>query len=233
MNSGFLCNKFEKRFALTLLTLFIIITSGFTLFGFLPIINSTFISAFYVILISGISISYAAITKIGVRNFIGKALFYFFLATLLTLINTLLINFNFHFELNEIIWFLVSLFIVTGLVLMLNLYKLTLPKTATLETGLIFFILLVFISLIAGWPQIINSILITTGIMAIRVSGKKTNCGIVFISVGLIILAISNILFVQRYWSGINFFGDISDLSLLLSWFSIVTGIYFIKRNHA
>lgn len=233
MNPRFLCNKFETKFALTLLLLFLLITTGLTIFGISPIINSTFTSAFYVILISGVFISLSAIKKIGLTNFIGRSLLYLFFATLLTLINSLIINFNLNFIFNELIWFIVSLLLITGLLILLNIYKLNFPKTAISEAGILFLILLISFSLIWGWPQIINSILITSGIMAIRVSGKKTNCGIVFLSVGLIILAISNLFFIQRYWSGINYFGDISDLSLLISWFSIVTGIYFIKRNHA
>lgn len=233
MNSGFLCNKFEKKLAIIFLLLFIAITTILTIFRIFPIINSTFVAAFNVILITGISISITGINKIGIKNFVGRALLYFLLATFLTFINTLLINFDIYFNFNEVIWFIVSILIVLGLALMLNIYRLRIPKTAIAEAGFVFIILLISLSLIGGWPQIINSILITTAVMAIRVSGRKTNCGIIFISAGLIILAISNILFVQRYWSGINYFGDISDLSLLMSWFSIVTGIYFIKRNHA
>jgi len=233
MNSRFLCNKFENKFAITLLVLFLLITTGLTIFGVSPVINSSFTSSFYVILISGIIISASAIRIIGIKNFIGRSLLYLFLATLLTLVNILIINFNLNFIFNEVIWFIVSILLIIGLMILLNIYKLNFPITSLSEAGILFLILFFSLSLFGGWPQIINSVLITSGIMAIRVSGKKTNCGIVFVSIGLIILAISNLFFIQRYWSGINYFGDISDLSLLISWFSIVTGIYFIKRNHA
>jgi hypothetical protein len=64
---------------------------------------------------------------------------------------------------------------------MLNIYKLNIPKTAFVESLILLCILIISFSLIAGWPQIVNSILVTTGIMAIRISGKKTNCGVVFV----------------------------------------------------
>lgn len=228
-----LCDKFETKFALLFLAIFLFITTFLTAFGISPIINSTFNSAFYIILLSGIFISCSAIYKIGIKNFIGRSLMYFLIVIFLTLFNILSINFNLNFRINEAIWFIVSILLIIGLSMLLNIYKLNFPKNIVTESGLIFLILVILLSLIGGWPQIVNSLLITSAIMAIRISGKKTNCGIVFISVGLIILAISNILFIQRYWSGISYFGDMSDLSLLISWFSIVTGIYFIKRNHA
>jgi hypothetical protein len=232
MNS-LLCNEEEKKFGVFFLILFTIITTTLTIFGLSPILNSIFSAALYTILITGIFVSASAIKDIGVRNFAGRSLFYFSIASFLSLINAISINLNLNFKLNEFVWIIVSILIMLGLFMMLYTYKLTLPKTIFLEVGLIFSVFVISLSLIAGWLQILNSLLITTAIVALRVSGKRTNCGIVFISTGLILLSLSNIIFIQRYWNDISFFGDISDLTLLVSWFSIVTGIYFIKRHHA
>lgn len=232
MNSP-LCNETEKKLGILFLVLFAVTTSYLTLLGVSPILNSIFHAALYTILLIGIFVSAYAIKNIGIRNFVGRSLFYFLIAIFLSLINAISINLNLNFKLNEFVWIVVSILIMLGLSMMLYTYKLTLPKTTFLEAGLIFSILVISLSLIAGWLQIINSLLITTAIMALRISGKRTNCGIVFISSGLILLSVSNIIFIQRYWSDISYFGDISDLTLLLSWFSIITGIYFIKRHHA
>ncbi len=228
-----LCNETEKKFGIFFLVLFTIITTLLTSFGISPILNSVFNSAIYTILLTGIFVCISGINKIGIRNFAGRALFYFLIASFLSLINIILINFNLSFTLNEFVWVVVSTLIILGLLIMMYTYRLTIPKTIFIEAGLIFSILVIALSLTIGWLQIINSLLITTAIMALRISGKRTNCGIVFISTGLITLSISNLIFIQRYWNDISYFGDISDLAFLVAWFSIVTGIYFIKRHHA
>lgn len=228
-----LCSTGEKITSIVFLSVFIISITSLTLFGISPILNSILNSAFYIILIVGLFSAISTIDKIGIRNFVGRSSIYFILAILLTFLNRISLDINFNFRLNEIIWFIVSILLILSLSMLLTTYRLSLPKTLLSESFLVFVISLFSLSLIAGWPQIINSLLITSGVIAIRISGKKTNCGIFSISIGLIILAVSNILFIQRYWSDIAYFGDISDVALLISWFSIVTGIYFIKRHHA
>lgn len=228
-----LCNETEKKFGAFFLILFAIISTTLTTFGVSPILNSIFNAAIYTILLTGIFVCISGISNIGIKNFAGRSLFYFLIACFLSLVNILVINFNLNFTLNEFVWITVSILITLGLTLMLYTYRLTVQKTVFIEAGLIFSILVIGLSLTIGWLQIINSLLITTAIMALRISGKRTNCGIVFISTGLITLSISNLIFIQRYWSEISYFGDISDLAFLVAWFSIVTGIYFIKRHHA
>lgn len=228
-----LCNAKEKRIGAFFLILFAIITTSLTALGISPILNSIFNSAIYTILLTSIFVCISGIMKIGVKNFAGRALLYFLIASFLSLINIICINFNLNFTLNEFVWIFVSILIMLGLSIILYTYRLTLPKTTFIEAGLIFSILIIILSLTIGWLQIINSLLITTAIMALRISGKRTNCGIVFVSTGLITLSISNLIFIQRYWNDISYFGDISDLAFLVAWFSIVTGIYFIKRHHA
>lgn len=226
-----LCN--EKKIGIVYFALFIIIISLSTIFGVSPLLQSIFQSAIFTTLIVGLIITIQAITKISLGNFAGKAFFCFGLATLITILNSLLIKFKFNFNLNEYLWILVSLLIITGIYFLLTTYKLSIPKYLFLETLTIFTILLFATMVFFGFIQILNLILITTGIVALRVPGKRISCGIVFLSLGVILLSASNLLFIHRYWNNISYFGDISDITFLISWFSIVTGIYFTKRHHA
>jgi hypothetical protein len=223
----------EKKIGIVFFVLFIIMVSLSTFLGISPLIHSVFQSAIFTTLIASLSIAILAIKNIGLRNFAGKAFFCFGLATLITILNTIIIKFNFNFNLNEYLWISVSLLIVAGIYSLLTTYKLTFPKYLFLEIISVFIILFLTTTFFLGFTQILNLILITTGIFALKIPGKKIHCGIVFLSVGIILLSISNLFFIYRHWNGISYFGDISDITFLTSWFSIVTGIYFTKKHYA
>jgi hypothetical protein len=235
------CKKNEHNLAILSFALFIIIILSTTLLGFQSILYAIFNSALYVTLITGIFLVIQAVRKIGVSNFVGRSLSYFGVAAFLSLINILVVNFSTHlnlsgntlFKFNEYMWLAQAVLMTAGLFFLLTMYKLRFPKYIMAEVIPVFVITLFGISFFAGWPQILNALLITTGVMSLRISGRKTHCGVVSLSLGLIFLVISNIFFIYRTWNGISFFGDISDVVLLISWITIVLGIYFTKKYHA
>lgn len=234
------CDKLERTFAIISLLAFLGGIFFITVLGISPFLQSIFQTSLYIALIIGIFLVIEIIKKIGIRNFVGKSMFYFGIAAALSLVNIILINFNSHlqikesflFKLNEYNWLFQSVLMIFGTSFLLKTYKLSLPKFVFVETIFVFLITCFITSFFWGWIQILNTLLITIGVMAIRISGKRTHCGIVCLSSGLILLAISNILFTYRSWNGISYFGDISDIVLLISWITIVVGIYFTKKHH-
>lgn len=233
--------KSEHNFSIIALVSFVLIVSFTTLLGISPILQSVFNAAIYTTLITGTFLAAQAVKKIGIRNFAGKSLFYFGIASLAALINMSVLSISTHlnldkhflFNFNQYMWFVQAILMTTGISLLLTMYKLNLPKLVYLESMVFFLITLLTLSFFAGWPQILNALLITAGLMALRVSGTKVHRGIFYMSSGLILLAISNVFFIYRTWNGISFFGDISDVVLSISWISIVLGIYFTKNYHA
>ncbi len=228
-----LCSKNEKITQGIFLALFLILISILTLFGISPILNSILNSAFYITLLIGLTSCFFIIKNTGYKNFVGRFALYFFVAILLSLINKILLDINLNFIFNKKMWLIISSLLVLGSLILLTSYKLNIKKITFFEAFLVFVLSTLTLSIFTGMPQIINSLLITTGIISFRIAGQKINCGITLISIGLITMAISNLLFIERYWSQISYFGDISDVILLLSWTTIVSGIYFIKRHHA
>lgn len=226
------CDKLERTFATISLLAFLCGIFFITILGISPFLHSVFQTSLYITLIIGIFLVIESINKIGIKNFVGKSLLYFGIAAVLSLINILLIDFNTQIQINKPLWLVESLLMVAGLYLLLTTYKLNLPKFVFIETIFVFLITYFATSFFLGWVQILNTFLITIGVMAIRISGKRTHCGIVCLSSGLILLAISNILFFYRSWNDISYFGDISDVVLLISWITIVVGIYFTKKYH-
>ncbi|MFA7193735.1 MAG: hypothetical protein WC087_02365 [Candidatus Paceibacterota bacterium] len=226
------CDKLERTFAIISLLAFLCGIFFITILGISPFLQSVFQTSLYITLIIGIFLVIESINKIGIKNFVGKSLLYFGISGVLSLINILLIDFNTQIQINKTLWLVESLLMVAGLYLLLTTYKLNLPKFVFVETIFVFLITYFATSFFLGWVQILNTFLITIGVMAIRISGKRTHCGIVCLSSGLILLAISNILFFYRSWNDISYFGDISDVVLLISWITIVVGIYFTKKYH-
>lgn len=228
-----LCDKKETGLGIIFLSIFVILITVSTIFRVTPILHSIIQSSIFTTLLLGIVLCIQTLIKIGSKNFVGKSMTYFLLASTLTSISLVTNIFNFNVSINKYIWIFVSVFMVMGLLSLLTTYKLRFPKYVLLEGVIVFFISLFTLSLFGGWPQFLNSLLVTASIMTYRVTGKKINCGIFFLSTGIILLVISNIMFAHRYWNEIAFFGDISDITLLVSWFSIVTGIFFTKKRHA
>lgn len=226
------CDKLEKTFATIALLAFLFGIFFITILGISPFLQSVFQTSLYITLIIGIFLVIESINKIGIKNFVGRSLLYFGIVAVLSLINIVLIDLNTQIKINKTLWFAESLLMVAGLYTLLTTYKLNLPKFVFIESVFVFLITCFATSFFFGWIQILNTFLITIGVMAIRISGKRTHCGIVCLSSGLILLALSNILFFYRSWNEISYFGDISDIVLLISWITIVIGIYFTKKYH-
>ncbi|MBP9763276.1 MAG: hypothetical protein KBD10_00835 [Candidatus Pacebacteria bacterium] len=235
------CVKNEKKIAISALSFFLITIFFTTILGLSPITHSIIQSAFYTTLIICLFLTMQGINKIGIKNFAGKSLMYFGITVFLALINIILLNLSDHLDLNkefvfkisEIFWIVQTVLLTLGIFSLLTPYKLGFPKHLYTEFLSIFLIILFLISFFAGWPQILNALLITIGVMSLIISGKKTHCGIVCLSTGLIFISISNIFFIYRSWNEISYFGDISDIILLISWITITAGVYFVKKYHA
>lgn len=235
------CEKIEHNFSIAAFVTFILIVAFTTLFEIYPIVQSIFTATIYITLITAIFLAFESVKKIGLGNFAGKSLAYLGITSLVALINIVVVSVSIHlsldrnflFNFNQYMWFTQAILMTTAIFYLLSQYRLNLPKMIYIESSLFFLITILAISFFAGWPQLLNALLITAGIVSIRVSGKKLYCGLVYLSTGLILLAVSNIFFIYRSWNGISYFGDISDVVLSISWISIVLGIYFTKKYYA
>lgn len=95
------CDKLERTFAIISLLAFLCGIFFITILGISPFLQSVFQTSLYITLIIGIFLIVESVNKIGVRNFVGKSMFYFGIAITLSLINIILINFNSHLQINE------------------------------------------------------------------------------------------------------------------------------------
>lgn len=226
------CDKKEIGLGVTLFSLFVLLITIFTTFGIYPILHSIFYSAIFVTTITGILLTIFSIKKVGLKNFVGKSMFYFLLALILSLINFISAIFDLSFKINDLIWTFVAIFLAFGTMSLLTSYKLKIPKNFFWESLIVFILTWFAMFLFAGWPQLLNSLLLTTVIMSLRISSNKTHCGLFFISSGIIILVISHILFIHQHWNQIYYLGYLSDITLLISLISIVLGILFINKRY-
>ncbi len=227
-----LCDQKQTNIGIIFFAVFLILITGLTIFGVSPMLHSIFQASIFTTLLAGATVAIQSIYKVGVKNFVGKSMLYFLVAIVLSMIDIVHSITKSDIGFDQYIWILVSICMISGLSFLMTSYKLKFPKNLLLESALVFFSAFFILSLFTSWPQLLNSLLITTAIMSLRISGKKTHCGIVYISIGLIFLCIGNILFISRYWNSIAFFGDISDIVFLTSWFSIITGLYFTKKRY-
>lgn len=232
--------KNEKNISIIAFIFFITVSTLITILGISPIHKALLEACIYTILLSGIFISIQSIRSIGIRNFAGKSMLFLSISSILILLNSILINFESYFQIsgqtlffiNKNIWITESILLSIGLLFLLKTYKLLFPKNIIIKSILFFIFVLFVISLFFGWPQILNSLLITTGLISMIISRKKQHPGIMYISTGLIFLALSNILFIYKTWNNIYLLGEISDISLLISLLMIVGGIHCTKKYY-
>jgi hypothetical protein len=192
---------------------------------------------------------------IGVRNFVGKGLLFLGLSSLFSFGGYLLWDY-YYFILNveaqypslaEYSWVLGVPCGLIGCLFLLNIYRPRLNAQMITEAISIFFIISVLIAFIVGLPDfseetlgaivfnlfymITDALWLSLAFIIIRIAAGKIFKGLFIYMIALILLATGDVLFFVRTLQETYFYGDISDIVMLLGSALTAISIYITAKT--
>lgn len=193
--------------------------------------------------------------RIGIQNFVGKGLLFLGLSSLFSLGGYLLWDY-YYFILNveaqypslaEFSWVLGVPCGIIGCIYLLNIYRPRLQSRLVVEAASIFIIITTLVALIIGLPDfnestimaiifnifymVTDALWLSLVFVIIRIAAGKIFKGLFIYMIALILLAGGDVLFFVRTLQTTYFYGDISDILMLLGSILTAVSIYVTAKT--
>ncbi|MEY2641102.1 MAG: hypothetical protein RL150_495 [Candidatus Parcubacteria bacterium] len=193
--------------------------------------------------------------KIGTRNFVGKGLCLLGISMSLNVIGYLLWD---YYEvilgmevpypsLADVSYSLAIPFAIAGVAMLLRIYQPQIKGRFLLEAIIMSGVLAFIVISIVGWPNLSEStytagffdiiytltdvVWLALAYIILRIAGGRIFKGLFVYTIAIIVLAVGDILFALRIAAETYYYGDISDLTLLLGWILATAGIYLTAQT--
>lgn len=235
----------------------VLIGFGFANFFFKVLSTPEFLMVFanYAATGLGAFLGIYASLKIGLRNFVGKGLFFLGLTSLFSFIGYVLWDYYSvvmgielpYPSLADVSWALGVPAAILGVAFILRIYQPQLKSRFILEALGIFIVATLVVVYFIGVPDLTDAtwssgffdvfytitdvIWLALAFITLRIAGGKIFNGLLVYTIAILILAIGDILFAIRSSNETYFYGDISDLTLLTGWILATAGIYLTAQT--
>lgn len=235
--------------------LFILFSVANYLYAFRPWAEFLIGVAGYIAIGLGAFIGLYAAWKINIKNFVGRGLGLLGISMALNLIGYLLWDYHEvilgvdvpYPSAADVSYSLAVPFAIAAVATLLRIYQPQLRARFLLEATAVTAILATIVVGIIGWPDLSEStfatgafdifytltdvVWLTLAYLTLRIAGGRIFKGLFVYTVAIIVLAIGDILFALRIAAETYYYGDVSDLALLLGWILATAGIYLTART--
>jgi len=247
--------KSNTKIVLAALVFAALFFGGNQIIGFYPVETAPIIFSNYLATALGAFIGIYGAIKIGMRNFIGKGVFFLGCASLFSFIGYILWDWaDFILEeelpypsIADFSWSASVSIAIVGILFLLRVYQPQVKFRYFLEAAGIFTLMSAIIIYIVGWPDLSeatfstgffdifytlsDSLWIAIGVITLRIAGGKIFPGLLAYTVSMFVMVIGDILFAIRVANGTFYYGDIADLMLLFAWILAALGIYLTVQT--
>jgi len=193
--------------------------------------------------------------KLGTQNFAGRALLFLGLASGASLLGYIIWDYHKVFlgiessypSLADLFFILFFPFAATGVILLLTMYRPQLRRGVIIEAFAVFAIFTIAILAYSGSPvfseatfirslfdvgyTIADAIIISVAYIALRIARQRIFKGLLIYTVGMMVLALGDIISAIRVANETIYYGDITDILLIAGNLILVAGIYFTAQT--